>query len=498
MTYNAVNSVSLERLAGRYSYLERKGLLPLPLKDGIAIVCELHHAEWAEECLRLLLLHSGSDVRIIAVPVEEQFAAVLLSERFAEEGPAVSFLPYGSKGDGVNKALAHAETSIVVLLEDSVMVTEGWLGDLLWPFVDDPAVGVVAPRSSMEEREGRERMHFHNFPELTAYVSHNRARSQGAWREAELLSGSCLLFTRELLLKVGGLDASLVERRLMMADWCLRARQLGNRLALSDAVYVHTLHSLEDEGGSSSAADQAARVEGQQAYRMKWGLPGGPATEGDLLCPADLSACPQQPVLPLSGDCSAAIPSVAAVVYSEEQGTAEAAQQRKQQLQTEQSWRNIRWVWVRDNSNDSVSAASFPVEERDAVITLQGEKPWLHALENASAFCDNDVVVYLSASAEYDSRYIERMAQALRHGAVDMISSGEAALQAPLAAGSRQPPVLRLECVAHRGGINPGRIARDVSGRSLLLYPAEACTIGYVAGWSGRDAVSGEGGELPS
>lgn len=59
MPYDSMDSVRLERLAGRYSYLEREGLLPLPVIDGITIVVELRCAAWAEECLRLLLLHSG-------------------------------------------------------------------------------------------------------------------------------------------------------------------------------------------------------------------------------------------------------------------------------------------------------------------------------------------------------------------------------------------------------------------------------------------------------
>lgn len=495
MPYNDLDSISLERLAGRYSYLEREGLLPLPVKDGVTIVCELRHAEWAEECLRLLLLHSGSAVRVIAVPMEDESALVGLSEQFAAE-TAVSFLPYGGKGNEVNEALAYAETSFVILLEDSVMVTAGWLSDLLWPFIDDPAVGVVAPRSSTEEREGRERLHFNRYSELSAYVTYTKGRRQGEWHEAEVLSGSCLLFTRKLLHRVGGLDVSLRERRLMIADWCLRARRLGSRLALSDAVYVHTLHTLESEAGWASAAEQAAREEGGRAYRMKWGLPAGSLDEGELPYPADLPACPQPAVLPLSGDYSATVPLVAAVVYFEEEWTAEASGQRKQLLQTGQSWGNIRWIWIRDNSNDN--AMELSVQDRDAVITVQGEKPWLHALENVSALCDSEVVVYLSASAEYDSRYVERLAQAVRHSSVDIISSQEDIMQAPLAAGCRQPPVLRLEYIAHRGGIAPGRMIRELSGSRLLLYPAQSFTIGYIAGWPGRNTVSWEGGEQQS
>ncbi|MEK4326356.1 hypothetical protein MKZ24_10190 [Paenibacillus sp. FSL R7-0297] len=82
-TMNTVKAVSTERLAGRYSYLEREGLLPLPVQGGVTLVVELRHAQWSAECLRLLLRHSGSSVRLIAVPMTAEFPLQWLSEQFS-------------------------------------------------------------------------------------------------------------------------------------------------------------------------------------------------------------------------------------------------------------------------------------------------------------------------------------------------------------------------------------------------------------------------------
>lgn len=492
MPYDAA---SLNRLAGRYSYLEREGLLPLPVKDGITIVVELAHTEWAAECLKLLLLHSGAAARIIGVAVKEDFPLEVLSDQFSAQ-PAVSVLPYVSGNYRINEALAAAGTSFVVLLEDTVMVSPGWLGELLWPAVDDPAVGVVAPQSAGEAGSGKELLHFDNDLELSAYVSHTLGRCRGEWHEVEVLSGPCLLVSGKILRQIGGLDPSLRERRLMIADWCLRARQLGASLVLSDAVYVHVLQPLTDGARLRSGAAQAVQDEGWLAYRVKWGLPDA-CIEGDKVpVPADLSAVRRQAAVPL-GKAAAALPLVTAVIYFEENWTAQASSQRQLLLQGGQSYGNIRWVSIRDNWFDS--SPEFPVHERDAVITVQGEKPWLHALENISALYESELVVYLSASAGYDREYVARIVEAVQHSRADIVVSAAAGLaesELPGRLDWNGATVLPLERIGHRSGIAPGRIAkREPSRRSLLLYPDPGLAIGYIAGAPGRNNPPVGGGE---
>ncbi|WNS43215.1 hypothetical protein [Paenibacillus sp. MMS20-IR301] len=495
---SAAQAVRNERLAGRYSYLEREGLLPLPVQGGITLVVELRHAGWSAECLRLLLQHSGPSVRLIAVPVTADFPLQSLSEQFAGE-PGLLFLPFTGDHYRVNEALAFAETSFVVLLEDCVMVSPGWLGNLLWPPVDDPAVGVVAPYSASERGEGQQRRHFAGYGELSAYAGHLRDNRQADWSAQEVLSGSCLLIARELLLRVGGLDASLGGRRLIIADWCLRARQSGAKLALSAPVYVHVLHPLE--AGAVNSAGSRARSEEEQAYLRKWNLPEGSDGGDTRLVPADLAACPAQPFIPLGLD-SAAGMLVTAVVYFEENWTAADSRERQQSLQASQSYGNIRWVWVRDSWSQSFP--EFPVQERDAVITVHGEQPWLHALENISALYSGEIVVYLSASAAYDSQYVGSMAEILQHSRADIIVSSVYAADEPgqRAETDGYPGALPLERTAHRSGITPGRIVRrEGSLRSLVLAPDPALSVGYTGGLAEKPgparpaAFSGEGEE---
>ncbi|MBY0013147.1 hypothetical protein [Paenibacillus typhae] len=499
MPYDAeADAVSPERLAGRYSYLEREGLLPLPAKDGVTIVVELAHREWAEECLSRLLVHSGPAIRLIGVAMKEDFPLQPLLERFSAEA-RLSFLPYERGNYRINEALADALTSFIVLLEDRVLVTAGWLDELLWPAIDDPATGAIAPRSAAEEQEGREVLRFGNDLELSAYVNHQLSRRRGEWREAEVLSGPCLVVTREMLQRTGGLDFSLRERRFIIADWCLRARQLGTRLAFSAASYVHVLQPLAARAPHMDSEAQAAHAAAGQAYCAKWRMPDERLREPGLPVPENLLALERKPAIPL-GKTPAALPLVTAVVYFEEKWPAEASIQRQLLLQGQQSYGNIRWISVRDSWTDTTP--DFPVHEQDTVITVQGEKPWLHALENISAMYQSEVTVYMSASVSYDSEYVARIVKTLLHSPAALIVSAAPGLAESELPGNPErgtAVVLPLERTAHRGDILPGRIVkRESSRRSLLLCPGPELAVGYIAGAPVPGAGVPGGNERPS
>jgi len=469
-------SLNVERLAGRYSFLERAGLLPLPSNDGISIVVELSRMECATVCLPLLLLHSGETVRIIAVSMTPDFPIEVLARQFSPEEP-VLFLPYEKDEYMPNLALAHIETTFAVLLEDSIMVSPGWLSELMWAPFDDASVRVVAPRSSTERGEGKKRLHFGTHHELAEHVSYSLGRYQGEWREVEVLTGACLLFTKELIQRIGGFDASLQARYLMIADWCLRARQIGAKLALSEAVYVHAIQSLDRYLRTKEESKQTG---GWQTYCEKWALESGIGNEENLVPLTETLNFPQ-PVIPL-GRIPLASPLVTAIVYFDEARDCDELIQQWIAVQEQQSYKHIRWIWIRDTSVDA--APEFSFSEHDVVITVRGEDAWLRALKNASALYESEIILYLSTSILYEKRYIERVVKAITQGSADLIVSLSTEMEEAgvhlLVAGD-SAVTLPLERVAYKGGIVPGMISnRKSTSRRLLLHPKASLVIGYI------------------
>lgn len=471
--------VYMKRLAERYSYLERIELLPLPSKDGITIVVELSHPEWAATCLQLLLRNSSAPLQIIAVSMDAAFPLPLLASQFTTEQPLI-FVPYEEGHYMTNRALGYIETSLAVLLEDSIMVSPGWLNELMWSVLENNSVRVAAPRSSTERSVGMELLHFGSHDELAAYVTHNLERRRGEWHVVDVLTGSCLLFTKELLNEIGGFDSSLKARRLKIADWCLRARLRGAELVLNEAVYVHGVHSLEEDSRWMNEEEIAVMSEDWKIYSQKWALDEREAIgaeEDEYLVPEDLSLLSSQPIIPL-GKVSTSVPLVTAIVYFEEESDSDALKEQWMVTQEQQSYKDIRWIWIRDRSTRAPSG--FPVNDNDVVITVYGNDAWLRVLKNSSVLYESGIIVYLSASSKYDKRYVERIVTAMIKGSADLVVSVSASLNEtrPDLLSGCWPTALPLERVAHKGGITPGEIFREES--IVQLRPEALLTLGFI------------------
>lgn len=482
----------VERLAGRYQFLERNRLLPMPSTDGITLIVELSRLDCASVCLSLLLRHSGEQVRIIAVAMTSVISVEALASQFAQE-QAVMFLSYKTGEYMPNYALAFIETPFAVLLEDSVMVSPGWLVELLWIPFDDVTAKIVAPHSSSEIAEGKRSLPFNHYEDFMAHVNYSLGRHQGEWRQVDILTGSCLLFSKELLHRIGGFDATLEVRHLMIADWCLRARQTGAKLALSDAVYVHTIHSLD-------GYKRTIKADGWQSYCKKWGIVNGMDHEEHLVPPTESLQSPQA-VIPLHRN-TVMSPLVTAFVYSQEENkNGEKLQQHWKAALEQQTYKNIRWVWIRDSSVDGMS--DLYMGERDVVITVRGEEAWLRAIKNASLLFESEITLYLSGSIPYEKSYIEQVVKALSQGSADLIvslSSDKEEDSGCLYAGRDAGITLPLERVAHKGGTIPGDIVcKSTSSRQLQLQPNASLAIGYIGDFSTlrptrTDSCKDEGG----
>ncbi len=177
---------------------------------------------------------------------------------------------------GNNQGLAAARGEQLVLLNNDVVVTEGWLGRLLACARRHAAVGLVGPftnRISGPQQLPEVDYDTESLEGLDAWAR-RLAREQAGQQQIHWRAvGFCLLIKRAVLEKIGGLDERFGRGNFEDDDLCLRARLAGFATILARDCFVHHY------GGRTFAAcgiDFAASMEENwRIFREKWGVPDG-------------------------------------------------------------------------------------------------------------------------------------------------------------------------------------------------------------------------------
>lgn len=182
---------------------------------------------------------------------------------------------------GCNQGLAVAQGTEFLLLNNDTIVTPGWLTNLriaLYSAANIGAVGCLTNHSSNEQAIS---LPYQSIEELTEVAEKFNQSDPAKWYPWMMLVGFCLLFKREVYMRIGGLDEDFSPGNFEDDDYCLRMRQAGYELLLCGDTYIHHFGSVAFTG-KNNAAQQRARqerynklIEKNRSYFMqKWHVQG--------------------------------------------------------------------------------------------------------------------------------------------------------------------------------------------------------------------------------
>lgn len=186
---------------------------------------------------------------------------------------------------GNNQAIAAARGEYIVLLNNDVIVTDGWLDGLLHAFDRIPALGVSAPRSNKiagdqivvdASYDGIEAMH------RFAAGRSERYRDQGYITDRAI--GLCLCIDRRLIEEIGGIDERFGIGNFEDDDFCMRVRASGYRIFVCNDVFIHHFGS---QTFAANKVDWTATMrENWTKFAAKWDLPAEQVNGGYVPGPA--------------------------------------------------------------------------------------------------------------------------------------------------------------------------------------------------------------------
>lgn len=172
-------------------------------------------------------------------------------------------------GYACNQGLAVARGDAVVIINNDVVVPQGWLSRLLAVMQEDPQVGMVGPVTNrcvgVQQIFPAPYSDVHDFPRAAAARATTHA---GNAANTSRLVGLCLLLPMQVIREVGGFDPAFGYGNLEDDDLGLRVRRAGWKLAVAEDVFVHHEGSATFTGESFDA--QALARQNWEIFCLKW------------------------------------------------------------------------------------------------------------------------------------------------------------------------------------------------------------------------------------
>ena len=191
---------------------------------------------------------------------------------------------------GCNQGLKAANGTEMLLLNNDTIVTPGSLENMLAALYSKKDVGAVGCLTNNCSNYQTISLPYHSIEELMEKSEKFNKTDPAKWYPWMTLVGFCLLFKRDVYMRLGGLDETFSPGNYEDDDYCLRMRKAGYELLLCGDTYIHHFGSVSFKGGNDDLqrnikAERYERLsERNRAYLIeKWKINGGYRSHYELV-----------------------------------------------------------------------------------------------------------------------------------------------------------------------------------------------------------------------
>jgi len=184
------------------------------------------------------------------------------------------------------QAFALARGQYVVLLDNDTIVTPGWLSTFIEHAKANPLIGIMGPRSNyVSGPQIVLNVPYKDLHGLDTFAMQFSAQLRGHLTLTHRLVGFCMFIRREVIDKIGSIDASFGKFGFEDDDYTWRAQIAGFSAAIANDVFIH--HTGGPQGRGSKQYNRLL-MEAWQTFKRKWDLPeklkyGSPFDVGNIV-----------------------------------------------------------------------------------------------------------------------------------------------------------------------------------------------------------------------
>ena len=169
----------------------------------------------------------------------------------------------------VNRGLQEARGRWVCVLNNDVLLTDGWLDALCAAHEHHSRVGLVGPCTNYANGKQQLDWDLETDEQAMRALANRRARDhRGQVEDVSFLSGFCFLAPRALLLDLGGLEESYGAGTFEDSELCRSLRREGRRLLIAKDAFVYHFGNRTFRALGIDLVDQQAINQRHYLQRM--------------------------------------------------------------------------------------------------------------------------------------------------------------------------------------------------------------------------------------
>lgn len=235
------------------------------------VILTFNQLPYTRECYESIKRHTPELHEIIFIDNGSKDGTIKWLLETAREDPTVSVIDNrGNLGfaKGCNQGIEASAGEYVLLLNNDVVVTEGWLSGLLECHTYAPSAGIIGPMTNSISGIQKVEDPSYDRRKLDTYAAKFRTAFRHRRIPHRRIVGFCMLFKKTLAEKTGLLDVAFGTGNFEDDDYCLRAELEGYKNYIAGDVFIHHYGSQSFKGNK---VDYASAMSGnRKLFSEKW------------------------------------------------------------------------------------------------------------------------------------------------------------------------------------------------------------------------------------
>lgn len=172
----------------------------------------------------------------------------------------------------INQGLKIATCGNYLIINNDVVVTDGWLEKLLDISNKDSQIGLVGPISNeVSGLQKDETAVYSSIEEMHKYASEISINNKNKIVHFPRIAFLCTLIKKEVIEKIGGLDERFSPGNYEDDDFCLRAQLAGYKTVIAKEVFIHHYGSKSFKADGVEVYNERLNIN-RSIFVNKWGV----------------------------------------------------------------------------------------------------------------------------------------------------------------------------------------------------------------------------------